>query len=142
MTTNSRALRLTPKGEVVFSKDPELGTLTTQWFLHHELCTDPERAEAWHHFAYEFLPNRKSFSIEELERSLAMKLMSHHPKHFGMGSNMIKVIARKQIQCYTQAEGLGEIGLVTKEAVDCYRIHKPRVGGPWDTKEQLVQAYS
>ena len=52
-------MELTPMGEVVYKKDPKFKTLTTQWFFHHELVTDPERSEAWHFFALEFLPKQR-----------------------------------------------------------------------------------
>ena len=41
-------LKLTPMGQVVIENDPTLALATSKWFLHHELVTDPERAEAWH----------------------------------------------------------------------------------------------
>ena len=85
LTTKGRKTTLTPIGEVVWKHDPKFKSVVTQWLMHHELTTDPERAEAWHYFANQFLPSHKSFGIEELENGLAMKLMSHHPSHFGKG---------------------------------------------------------
>ncbi|MEO2019047.1 MAG: DUF4007 family protein [Fuerstiella sp.] len=55
-------MQLTPMGEVIRKKDRKFRTMTTQWFLHHELVTDAERAEAWHFFAKEFLPKHSRFS--------------------------------------------------------------------------------
>ena len=44
------------KWEILYiNNDPQLKTITTQWFMHHELIKDPLRAEAWHFFANQFL---------------------------------------------------------------------------------------
>lgn len=142
LTTKGRKVALTELGEVVWEKDPKLQSLTTQWLLHHELCTDSERAEAWHFFAHEFIPKRKSFSIEDLEMGLAMKLMSHHPSHFGQNAPMIKVIARKIIQCYTLPEGLGALGILSKVGQNKYSVHKPSTMGPWKSAKALESAYT
>ena len=141
LATNGRKITLTPKGEIVWKNDPKLKSLTTQWFLHHELCEDPERAEAWHYLAHEFLPSHSAFTVEELEDGLAMKLMSHHPTHFGRGASMIKVIARKMIQCYTEPDALGALGILsTSDKKNC-AVHKPRQLGPWKSVDALRNAY-
>ena len=141
LTTTGRKTQLTPVGEVVWQNDRKLQSLVTQWFLHQELCTDPERAEAWHYFAYDFAPKRTSFSVTDLEDGLAMKLMSHYPKHFWKGSSMIKVIARKIIQCYTQKEALGALGLLSPAAGNSYMVGHPGALGPWTSPTELLKAY-
>lgn len=141
IVASTRSMSLTPMGEVVWKNDRNLESPVTQWFLHHELCTDPERAEAWHYFAHEFLPNRKSFSLQELEMGLAMKLMAHHPSHFGANAPMIKVIARKIVQCYTLAEGLGHLGLVTALGPRNFDVNHVKAKGPWGSIEELQKAY-
>lgn len=140
LTTKGRKLELTPIGEVVWKNDPKLKSLVTQWLMHHELCTDPERAEAWHFFAHEFLPKHKTFNLVELEDGLAMKLMSHHPSHFGKGASMIKVIARKIIQCYTNPQGLGGLGILSAANKNTFKVNKPRQLGPWGSPESLEKA--
>jgi hypothetical protein len=109
--------------------------------MHHELCTDPERAEAWHFLAHEFMPGREPFSIDELEMGLAMKLMPHHPSHFGQGAPMIKVIARKIIQCYTEPEALGALGILSTTSKKSFVVHKTRQLGPWKSVAALSSAY-
>jgi hypothetical protein len=141
ITSKGRKVRLTPMGKVVWENDPRLQSITTQWLMHHELSTDPERAEAWHYFVHEFAPKHTSFTVSDLENGLAMKLMPHHPEHFGMGSSMIKVIARKIIQCYTQPEALGELGLVSSSGGKSYKIQRVQQAGPWDSSEALEAAY-
>ena len=141
LTTKGRATKLTPIGEVVWKHDPKFKSLVTQWLMHHELCTDTERAEAWHYFAHKFAPSHSSFTPEKLENGLAMKLMSHHPTHFGKGSSMIKVIARKITQCYTQPEGLGALGLLTTSDKKAYTTHQPKQLGPWKSPAMLGSAY-
>ena len=141
LTTKGRKTNLTPIGEVVWKQDPKLKSLVTQLLMHHELCTDSERAEAWHFFAHEFAPSHRSFTIEKLEDGLAMKLMSHHPTHFGKGSSMIKVIARKIIQCYTQPEALGALGMLTTSDKKTYMTHDPKQLGPWKSPAMLAKAY-
>ena len=141
LSTKGRKTELTPVGEVVWKNDPKFESLVTQWLLHHELSTDPERAEAWHFFVHEFLPKHRSFSVEELEDGLAMKLMSHHPSHFGRGSSMIKVIARKIIQCYTEPEALGALGILSTTNKKTFVVHKPKQLGPWKSVAALSSAY-
>ncbi len=108
-------IRLTPMGAVVFDEDPSLESLTTQWFLHHELTEDPDRAEAWHFFAGEFLSRNERFTREDLVDGLMMKLRSHSEKHFGPGSNLNKVISAKLLECYTKPKALGALGLVRRD---------------------------
>ena len=93
-------MKLTPLGKVVFEKDPQLATLTTQWLLHHELVTDPERAEAWHYFALQFLPAHPTFGRAQLLEGLTEKLSPHSMQHFGPGSKLNQQILRKILQVY------------------------------------------
>ena len=133
-------MKLTPMGEVVFKNDPEFKTLTTQWFLHHELVTDPERSEAWHYFALEFLPKHSSFTKAELLMGIMNKLRSHSEQHFGPGSSLNKTILNKIIQVYTADEGLGQLGLIKPDG-DRYTRLKPKSLGPWRTSDALQKAY-
>ena len=141
MTTKGRRIKLTPIGDVVWNNDPDFESIVTQWLMHHELCTDPERAEAWHFFAHEFVPKNETFSIEQLEMGLAMKLMSHHPSHFGKDAPMIKVIARKIAQCYTQPEALGALGIICETGSKTYEVNNVKQIGPWATATALSGAY-
>jgi hypothetical protein len=141
IVASTRSMSLTPMGEVVWNKDPEFESLVTQWFVHHELCTDPERAEAWHFFAREFIQGRELFSTGDLEMGLAMKLMPHHPSHFGQGAPMIKVIARKIIQCYTEPEALGALGILSATDKKTFVVHKTRQLGPWKSVAAMNSAY-
>jgi len=142
LTTKGRNTELTPIGDVVWNHDPTFESPVTQWLMHHELCTDPDRAEAWHFFAHKFAPSHDSFTLEQLENGLAMKLMSHHPTHFGRGSSMIKVIARKIVQCYTQPEALGALGILTAADKKTYKVHRPSQLGPWKSPAMLGNAYA
>ena len=133
-------MELTPMGEVVYKKDPKFETLTTQWFLHHELITDPERSEAWHFFALEFLSKNAKFTKEKLLDGLTQKLRYHSEQHFGPGSKLNQTILLKIIQVYTEEPGLGQLGLIKKEGDHFTRL-KPKVLGPWKTPEALTKAY-
>jgi hypothetical protein len=133
-------LVLTEMGKVVFNNDPTLVSDTTKWFLHHELVTDTERAEAWHYFAVEFLPKHASFSKEDLLDGLAMKLSPHSMQHFGPGSKLNQQIARKILQVYTEPSGLGNLGLITKDGKSYKRL-SPKQLGPWKTTAALEKAY-
>lgn len=133
-------LKFTPIGEVVRKKDPRMEKMATQWLLHHELVEDPERAEAWHFFAKEFLPQHATFTKEDLLAGLAQKLGPHSMKHFGPGSKLNQQIARKIIQVYTQPSGLGDLGLVSAEGTQ-YKRGEPNIMGPWSAVDVLVKAY-
>ena len=120
-------------GEVVRKKDRKFRTLTTQWFLHHELVTDPERSEAWHFFATEFLPKYAGFTRTVLVDALTEKLRYHSEQHFGPGSKLNQQIARKILQVYTEESGLGQLGLLRKDAKELVRLQPKTVGegGYW-----------
>ncbi len=134
-------LRLTPVGAVVFDEDPSLESLTTQWLLHHELTEDPVRAEAWHFFAREFLPQNESFTREDLLDGLTMKLRSHSEKHFGPGSSLNKVISAKLLECYTKDYALGALKMVRQDGKQYTRETPTEPVGPWRSPEDLRQAY-
>jgi hypothetical protein len=133
-------LVLTEKGKIVHDNDPTLESITTKWFLHHELVTDSERAEAWHYFALEFLPKHSSFNKDELLDGLAMKLSPHSMRHFGPGSKLNQQIARKILQVYTEPSGLGDLGLIAKDGT-AYKRLTTKVKGPWKTAAALKKAY-
>ena len=135
-----RPLKLTPMGKVVVDNDAHLSSVTTQWFLHHELVTDPERAEAWHYFAREFLPKHPGFSREDLVEGLATKLGPHSMRHFGPGSNLNQQICRKILEVYTKANGLGDLCLI-KAKEEGFRRLRPAKMGPWKTPGALAEAY-
>ena len=134
-------MKLTPMGEVVVKHDPKFQSLVTQWFLHHELVTDPERSEAWHYFAKEFLPKHARFSKDVLLEGLTEKLRYHSEMHFGPGSKLNKQILRKIIQAYTEDECLGQLGLIKQDGKEFVR-GKPKVLGPWKTPAALAKAFS
>jgi hypothetical protein len=133
-------LVLTDMGKVVFDNDPTLESDTTKWFLYHELVTDPERAEAWHYFALEFLPKHSTFGIDGLLDGLAEKLGPHSMQHFGPGSKLNQQIARKIIQVYTEPVGLGDLRLIAKDGKKFKRL-SPKKLGPWKTPAALTKAY-
>jgi len=133
-------LVLTPMGKVILEKDPTLESIITQWFLHHELVTDAERAEAWHYFILEFLPEHTTFNKEQLLTGLTQKLSPHSMQHFGPGSKLNQQILRKIIQVYTEPSGLGELALIVAEDKK-FRQLTPIVLGPWETTAALAKAY-
>jgi len=133
-------IRLTKLGEVVIKNDPKLESEVTKWFLHHELVTDHERAEAWHFFALEFLPDRKNFARDELLDGLVEKLRSHSEQHFGPGSSLNKTICKKILDVYTADSALGSLGFIRKSKSG-YDVLKPKQKGPWPTVSKLQAAY-
>lgn len=134
-------LELTAMGTVVMEHDPSLKSLVTQWFLHHELVTDPHRSEAWHYFALEFLPKHETFSKEQLLGGLTEKLSPHSMQHFGPGSSLNQLILRKILQVYTAKEGLGDLGLIEPQG-DSFRRRELKALGPWVTPNAMSKAYA
>ena len=97
ITEQGFPLKLTEMGQVVYENDSNLETLTTQWFMHWELTEDATRAESWHYFANYYLPANRQFKRTELIDGLTEMLRSHSEVHFGPGSKLNVVIARKII---------------------------------------------
>ncbi|MCZ7570920.1 MAG: DUF4007 family protein [Ardenticatenaceae bacterium] len=134
-------LRLTALGEIVWEKDPELQSLTTQWFMHWGLTQDPTRAQVWHFFSHKFLPQHAVFTREDLIEGLTEELRAHSEEHFGPGSKLNVVIARKLIECYTEKDALGELGILWKNDGRFARGDDARSRGPWDAPTDLARAY-
>lgn len=142
MSEMGMPIKLTERGKIVFEKDPKLESLAAQWFLQHELVTDPERAEAWHFFAVEFLPKHETFTPDDLLDGLTEKLRYHSEMHFGPGSKLNKTILRKILECYTSDHGLGQLGLLKKDGKQYVRGNSVKQLGPWKTTASLAKAFS
>lgn len=141
MTELRLPIQLTQLGKVVMESDPSLRSLVTQWFLHHQLVTDPHRSEAWHYFALEFLPTHQTFSKEQLLAGLTEKLSPHSMQHFGPGNKLNQQILRKIIEVYTGENGLGDLGLIEPHR-EGFRRLGPESMGPWTTPSALAKAYA
>jgi len=111
-------VRLTLMGEVVWENDPTFETLTTQWFMHWELKIHPTRSEAWRYFYHEFLPVHKSFTKEQLIDGCTQNLRLYSEEHFGPGSPLNVVIARKILEWYSENSSLGCQGLIVSDLND------------------------
>ena len=135
-------IKLTEMGAVVFEQDPKLEALTTQWFMHHELTGDPERAEAWHFFAKEFLPRHDSFTRDGLLVGFTERFRSHSEKHFGPDGSLTKVIAAKLLECYSKDYALGALALLKQDGKRFVRGTATEQPGPWRSPEELRRAYA
>lgn len=134
-------VELTEKGAIVYENDPEFVSLTTQWFMHWELSTDPTRAEAWYFFINEFLPFRDTFIKNDLLEGVMMKLRSHSEEHFGPDSKLNPVIVRKLIECYTTNYSLGALGILVGKNTVYHRGTDLEPAGPWETISDLYQVF-
>ncbi|WP_298362754.1 DUF4007 family protein [uncultured Litoreibacter sp.] len=132
-----KPFRLTTYGEIILIGDPNFQSDVTKWFFHFELTKDPGRAEVWHFFMNEFRNSHPIFTKDELMQRLMMKLMPHDEKHFGPESKMNPVIVRKLLECYSNDDALGTLGLLTKEADDTFRFTDQATLGPWSSPEEL-----
>ncbi|WP_456459193.1 DUF4007 family protein [Reichenbachiella sp.] len=138
---SSRQAELTTFGEVIWSNDPKLQNTVTKWFMHHQLTFDQENAEAWHFFVQSFLQKNRTFTKEDLQNQLAMKMMPHSDKHFRKGSPMNTRISNKLIECYTKTEALGDLGVVTIVDRHKYQFNNPKILGPWNDPATLAKSY-
>lgn len=132
-------VQLTDLGKIVYENDPKLESSVSQWFLHHELTEDPDRAEAWHFFLNEFLPAKNIFTKKDLLVGLTDKLRVHSEKHFGPNSNLNKVILRKILECYTADFALGRLKLLSVKNNKYY--YNYQLKGPWKSITGLAEAY-
>lgn len=136
-----RPFRLTDFGQVVLKHDPDFLSPVTMWFLHHELTIDPERAEAWHFFVYEFRPKHPRFTKDVLQMGLMEKLRGHSEKHFGESSKMNPIIVRKLLECYTAPSALGELGILKSTCNASFEFTEAEQLGPWALPNELAEAY-
>lgn len=141
LTNLRRPVGLTNLGEVVLQHDQNLSAIPTLWFMHHQLTTYPDRAEAWNFFIHEFRPANRSFSKEDLRAGLIKRLSPHHMKHFGEGSTMIPIIVRKIIECYTSPKALGHLGLLTKDNFGNYLFPNIEIPSICEDVSALTASY-
>lgn len=120
LTNLRRPTTLTDLGAVIHENDNSLSATPTLWFMHHQLSQIPDRAEAWHFFIHKFRPAHSSFTLDELRRGLVVQLSPHSMRHFGEGSKMVPIIARKLVDCYTSASALGPLALVQETSPGHY----------------------
>lgn len=103
---------LTELGRRVRDTDPALKSSATVLTMHRELTSSPEKAETWHFFAHDFRERHQEFTRDVLESELSNKLSHHSKMHFGPGSKMVPVIAKKIIECYCLDDALGPLALI------------------------------
>lgn len=136
-----RNVEISSFGQVIVKNDPNLHSIITQWFMHHQLTSESQEAESWFFFVKEFLPSVISFSKTELAEKLGMKLMPHSVKHFSTGRPMNKVITKKLIDCYTLNEGLGALNIIYFDTDGNIVKGKPEILGPWKRSVDLQAAF-
>ena len=93
------------------------------------------------HRINEFLPKHKTFTKDDLLKGLAKKLSAHSEKHFGMGSKMNSVIARKLLDCYTEDDSLGQLGILIEKGKTFTKVTQVSTKGPWKTVEQFNKEF-
>lgn len=137
---NSTKVELTEFGRVIFKKDSKLKKVQTLWYMHSYLTSSEDIAEAWNYFHHTYLPKNKSFTKAEVSEALSMKLMSHHPSHFGKNAPMIKVITKVLIDSYISEKAFGPLGIVELKSGVFHRgiTKMPFI---WNTVEDFVRLY-
>ncbi|MEN8950620.1 DUF4007 family protein [Planktotalea arctica] len=134
-----KPFRLTAFGKIILSRDQFFQSNATKWFLHHELTSDPNRAEAWNFFMNDFRPNHPIFTKDVLKKSLMTKLMQHDMQHFGPESKMNPIIVRKLLDCYTSADALGALELLKLLPDGSYQFVERKPLGPWNSPNELEE---
>ena len=136
-------MKLTPMGAVVYENDPNLQSLVTQWFMHWELTTDPKRAETWHFFYHNFLPQQESFSKEDLQGALMTYLSEQHSKqHFGHNSTMLPGITKAILECYMSGNALGDLNVIVAQESGYRKQNDTLQQSSWSSKTDLQYAYT
>jgi len=115
---NTIKVELTDFGKIIYKKDSKLIKEPTLWYMYNHLISSEDIAESWNYFHYKYLPKNKSFTKSELSNALSMKLMAHHPSHFGKNAPMIKVITKVLLDSYISEKAFGPLNLLKlKEGV-------------------------
>ncbi len=134
--------QVTEFGQIINERDPELDSLVTQWYMHHELTKSPLNAETWHFFIKEYLPKTDVFARHELEVALSRKLMGHSTEHFAQGRPMNKKITKKLLDCYLKPEALGSLGFLEEMGRNKFTVKVPSVVlGPWESSVEFSRAF-
>ncbi|RMZ49622.1 hypothetical protein EB822_11170 [Flavobacteriaceae bacterium PRS1] len=108
--------------------------------MHSYLASSEDVAEAWNYFYHTYLPKNKSFTKPELSDALSMKLMPHHPSHFGKNAPMIKVITKVLIDSYISETAFGTLGIIKQNDEGFDRGHT-KVPYKWNNVESFARLF-
>jgi hypothetical protein len=101
--------KLSPEGKIIWECDPELEKLPTDWFMHFYLSLGDKKLSAppklpsdwggWTYFVYEFIPQYRSFTEDDLFHHAALVFDSEKP-------NPLKKNLRILLRAYTDPYAL------------------------------------
>jgi len=70
--------------------------------------------------------------------ALSMKLMAHHPSHFGKNAPMIKVISKVLIDSYVNDAAFGELGIIELKS-GVYQRGKTKIPFTWNNEDAFFK---
>jgi len=126
---------ITPECKIILEKDPYLKSSITDWFIHFnlsfssysplEIITDiPVKLGGWSYFIYDFLPNYKEFTLDDLVKKSA--------EIFNQDSvNTIKNNFRFVIRAYLDQEGMAQCKFLQKINNNTYLVNFPDISPPF-----------
>jgi len=103
---DNRQGQLTPLGTLLLRYDPYLEDITTLWFLHYQLASNPD-AEVWYVLTNRFLPSRTDFRFADaLNFLVSQGLRTATDKH-------LKADVSIFLRAFMLEEGLDKTGFLT-----------------------------
>ena len=102
--------QLSPEGKIIWDHDPDLETLPTDWFMHFYLSLGDKKLSAppqlpsawggWTYFIYEFIPQYRSFTEDDLFHHAALVFDSEKPKPL---KKNLRILLRAYTESYALA---------------------------------------
>lgn len=105
---DNREGRLTPLGMLLLRYDPYLEDITTLWFLHYQLASNPD-AEVWYMLTNRFLPSRTEFRFADaLNFLVSQGLRTAADKHLRADLSIF-------LRAFVLEGGLNKTGFLTAQ---------------------------
>lgn len=125
--------RLSPEGEIVLKLDPLLESMITDWLMHfylsfsgHGLTQPPKDLNewgGWTYLIYTFLPQQRSFTIDELHHHSTLIFAEEQPQSLVKNFRMV-------LRAYTEPQALAACKFLTLGG-DKYQGGNARLPNPY-----------
>jgi len=124
---------LSEEAKIILKSDPYLESLNTNWFMHFYLSfgsnglktppDDPAEWGGWTYFVYSFLPQYKSFTLNELQNNSSLIFDEDKPEILVKNFRIV-------LRTYTESQALASCKFLTLENSQ-YQAGNPQLPNPY-----------